>query len=263
MSYGPLCRVGTQTSSSTASDGTRGDGRSAWDELRPIFLRGAVLSAAAGSSYFEAGGTKVFCAVYGPRPSPSSSSIDANIVCDVRWAEFARAHAADRGGRGAEFATNEERELGGSLARTLSTVVRLHLYPKSRIEVSAFVLEDDGGAFAAVITAASLALADAGIELLDLTSGCAAAIVDGSLVLDPNAREEATASGTVLVSYMATSGKVTDVIQTGEMETEQVIEAVLMSCGGAAQITGLMRTCLGKQARKLLKKRKAGDSRAA
>lgn len=263
MRYGPLCRVAPPQAAKISDATSRSDGRSSWDELRPIFLRGSVLSAAAGSAYFEAGGTKVFCAVHGPR-AWASSSIDAVIHSEVRWAHFSGRHAAELGAAAGErsrineAASNEERELGASLSRTLSTVTRLEMYPKSRIEVCAFVLEDDGGAFAAVVTAASLALADAGIELFDLTAGSTAAVVDGKVVLDPSSAEEDRASGTVMVAYMATAGKVTDFLQTGEIEVEQLSEAIQLGCSGATQVCGLMRACLEKQAKKLLKKRARG-----
>lgn len=263
MRYGPLCRVSAPAAAKASDPAVRTDGRPSWDELRPIFLKASVLSSAAGSAYFEAGGTKVFCAVYGPR-AWASSSIDAVIQSEVRWAHFSGRHAAELGAAGGErsrineSASNEERELGASLARTLSTVTRLAMYPKSRIEVSAFVLEDDGGAFAAVVTAASLALADAGIEMLDLTAGSTAAVVDGKVVLDPNSEEEEKASGTVMVAYMANAAKVTDLLQTGEIEVEQLSEAIQLGCSGATQVCRLTKACLEKQAKKLLKKRGRG-----
>lgn len=252
MRYGPLARV-TFEKQDSAPEGSRSDGRSSWDELRPIYLRGSVLSTAAGSSYFEAGGTKIFCAVHGPRPAPTSNAIDGVVQCEIRWASFSGAKFVDE--RRGELALDEERELSNSLARALSTVTRLTAYPKSKIDVSAFVLEDDGGAFAAVITAASLALADAGIEMTDLTAGSSAAIISGNVVLDPSAVEENSADGTVLVAYTANNNRVTDLIQTGEVELEKLRVAIQHCCGGAGQVCGLMRTCLAKQEKKALKKR--------
>lgn len=254
MRYGPLVRVLPEEKQSKSK--ARGPcGRKEADELRPIYIRGSVISKAAGSSYFESGGTKVFCAVHGPRPSPSSHSIDAVIQCEVRRASFSGAVALDRQG---EYATDEERELSASLARTLTAVTRLSIYPKSRIEVSAFVLEDDGGAFAGVITAASLALADAGIEMLDLTAGGTAAILNGKVLLDPSAKEEREAEGTVMVGYMTSSGRVADLMQTGEVEVEKLQEAIRLCCGGATKVCGLMRKCLVKEATKTFKKRNRG-----
>lgn len=257
MRYGPLCRV--KSAPTDLNSSLRSDGRKSWDELRSIFLRGAVLSSATGSAYFEAGGTKVFCAVHGPRPSGAAASINAVIHSEIRWARFARRtndHDAGFSERIRNInATDEERELGAALSRTMSAVTRLVNYPKSRIEVSAFVLEDDGGAFAAIVTAASLAMADAGIEMLDLTAGSLAAVVEGAVILDPDGEEEERACGTVMVGYAAATGRVTVLVQTGEVDVEKLLEAIRLCCGGATQICGLMRACLERQARKLEKKR--------
>lgn len=265
ISYGRYVRV-VPTSGAPREKERRPDGRSSREEQRPIFLKGGVLSNARGSAYFEAGGTKVFCAVHGPRASPASSSTEGVVHCDVRWAEFARMQGT--GGRevsrrsqsNAEIATNEERELASSLVRTLTATIRLSSYPKSRIEVSAFVLEDDGCAFSAVITASILALADAGVELCDLVSSASAAVVDGEIIVDPCAREEDQSTGSVLVSYMPSFGMVMDVMQTGEIAPVQLIDALRLCTDTATQISGLMRNALVKRASKLIKKNKtAGE----
>lgn len=246
------------------------DDRSVRDQLRPIYLNSSVLTGAAGSAYYEAGKTKLFCSVRGPRAATggtSSNALAADLNCEVRWAGFARAGtvsgisgagaiaAADRE-RDAGFATDEERELGAAVGRALSAAVRLDQYPKSRIEVSLFVLEDGGGVAAAAVTAASLALSDAGVEVFDLTCGCTAAVVDGKIVLDPCVAEEVKATSSVVVSYMPTLARVTNVTQHGDIETEQLNEIVKLCSDGAARIAELVRNCLVKKAQKSLKKRK-------
>lgn len=121
--------------------------------------------------------------------------------------------------------------------------------------MSAFVLEDDGAAFAAVITAASLALADAGIHMRDLTAGAAVAVASGTCVLDPCKKEENEAQGGVLVAFMPVSNGVAGFMQTGEVGMTYIDTAVSVCCAAAAQIVALMRTCLYKQEKKALKKR--------
>lgn len=254
VNYGPLCRVTRAELPSISS--SRSDGRSSINALRPIFLRGSVLSGAAGSSLFESGGTKVFVAVHGPRASANAHSIDAVLHCEVRWADFAgRGDRARTKPGDTPALTDEERDLSTALSRTLRAVARLEAYPKSRIDVAAFVLEDDGGAFAAVLTAAAVALADAGIEMKDLVGGCAAGVMDGRVILDPCAEEEARCDGLVMVAYTAAGGSVADLLQTGEVSVELVHEAIRLCCSGAAQICGLVRMCLEKQAKKVMKKR--------
>lgn len=273
MSYGPLCRV--QGAHSVRHQNTqetvvgRADGRKKWDELRPIFLRGSVMSAAAGSSYIECGRTKVFCAVHGPRPFVSTHSIDGVLNCDIRWAEFS-GNAGIFSTEGTnptgllpsttpDTVSDEERELSRSLTRTLSAITRLQEYPKSRIDLCAFILEDDGGAFAAVISAASYALADAGIETLDVTAGCTAAIFDGQVIVDPSAREQKQASGAVVVSCTKSDARITGLIATGELPLDLLQQAIHACCAGALQICALMTSSLEKHAIKVFKQSKSGQ----
>ena len=67
---------------------------------------------------------------------------------------------------------SQEREFSLLLDQSLSPAVRLELYPKSTVDIYITVLETDGTAatLAASITAASLALADAGVEMVDVVA---------------------------------------------------------------------------------------------
>ena len=46
-----------------------------------------------------------------------------------------------------------------------------HLYPKTQIDVFVTVLENDGSVLAAAMTCASLALANASVQMFDITIG--------------------------------------------------------------------------------------------
>lgn len=249
FTYGPLCRV-----ASTRAPLSRSNNRKSSTDLRPVYLRPSTLSTAAGSAYFEAGDTKVFVSIHGPRPSPAAASIEATVHAELRFSSFSGRATSTR--LRSSDATDEERELGAALARTMAAVVRLEMYPKTRIEVSAFVLEDDGGAFAAAVTAAGMAMADAGIEMMDLVAGCAAAVMeDGEIVVDPDRKEEGRAVGSTVIGYMPGVGKVTDVVGMGEADAGKVVEMLKVCCEGAERVVGLMRKALEKSARRLEKKR--------
>jgi exosome complex component MTR3 len=58
------------------------------------------------------------------------------------------------------------------MVQALEVSLRLETFPKSEIDVFALVLEQGGGMVGAAITAASLALADAGVEMYDLVASC-------------------------------------------------------------------------------------------
>ena len=61
----------------------------------------------------------------------------------------------------------------------MSTVC-LHLFPKACVDVFVTVIEDDGSVLAASLTAAGVALADAGIEMFDTVIG-SAVVLEGEL----------------------------------------------------------------------------------
>lgn len=62
------------------------------------------------------------------------------------------------------------------MVQALTPAVRLELLPKSAVDIYVNVLENDGtnASLAAAIIASSVALADAGIEMLDQVTACSA-----------------------------------------------------------------------------------------
>ena len=68
--------------------------------------------------------------------------------------------------------TPQERELAAQLRTALAPAVQAHTFPKSTVDVCCLVLESGGSELAVAICAASLALADAGIQLYDLVTAC-------------------------------------------------------------------------------------------
>lgn len=54
----------------------------------------------------------------------------------------------------------------------LEAAVQRHTFPKANVDVYCLILESGGADAAVAITAASLAIADAGMEMYDLVSAC-------------------------------------------------------------------------------------------
>uniref|UniRef100_A0A7S2ZLW4 Uncharacterized protein n=1 Tax=Rhodosorus marinus TaxID=101924 RepID=A0A7S2ZLW4_9RHOD len=232
--YGPLVSV------EGGSEETIRERKRQWNELRPLFMRTRMVSQAAGSSYIEAENSKVICSVSGPLALTGgrTEAIErAKISCYISRTKFC-------GLEDAELEKRATTEYEGILCRALESIVRVEQYPKSTIEVHVLVIEDDGSTLPAAITCACLALADAKIELRELMACCSVAYANGQLLLDPTLDEEKESSGSVLVSYLATSGKVATVFQTGQLAYDQMAEAVDMTISGAREIAVLVRNCL-------------------
>ncbi|KAK7091090.1 exosome complex component MTR3-like [Littorina saxatilis] len=168
------------------SDGKRRDGRKAEADHRPVFLKAGLISQAKGSAFAELDKTKVVCAVYGPHEVARREdfSMQGQISCEVKFAPFScrvrRQHVQD----------GREKDLSTQLLEALEPAVRLDSFPKSQVDVFVTVLENDGSALSAAITCASLALADAGIEMYDLVVACTARIHGTSILVDPSFSEE-------------------------------------------------------------------------
>ncbi|XP_039297454.1 exosome complex component MTR3 [Nilaparvata lugens] len=167
------------------SNGKRTDGRK-HDEIRKIFLKTSVMSQAKGSAYIEVGNTKVICSAFDPREIPNNNkfSLNGELFCEFKFANFSQKK------RRGFIRDAEEKDLSVCLKRALEPAVCRHEFPNFQVDVYALVLEDDGGALAAAITCASLALADASIPMYDLVTALTLGVHGDYKFLDPTSEEE-------------------------------------------------------------------------
>ena len=176
----PLVRSAAPAAPLLSEGAKRCDGR-ALDEFRPVFIRTGTVSKAAGSAYLELGHTKVLCSVFAAHQHGADGNLQrGKLECSLRFTTFAQ-----RVRRLSSAASTQEREFSSAMAAALSASVQLDRYPKSTLPVHVLVIEDDGGALAAAISCASLALADASVFLYDLVTACSTAhLPGGGLALD-------------------------------------------------------------------------------
>src|SRR5216683_101365 len=187
------------------SKGVRADGRKL-DQLRPIKLEVGVLDKADGSAYIEQGKNKILVAVYGPReahPKHIALPDRAVIRCRYHMAPF----SVDE--RKNPAPSRREIEISKVIREALQPALIVEDYPRAAIQIYVEVLQSDGGSRVAGVTASSLALSDAGINMRDLVVGCAAGIVDGQVVLDLNDTEDKEGSGDMPVAFMPNLNQVT------------------------------------------------------
>jgi len=102
------------------------------------------------------------------------------------------------------------------------------LLPKSTIDIFVTIIENDGieGCIASGSTAASAALADAGIEMLGLVMSCAASSIGKEIWLDPTEVEAQAASGSIILAGMPALGTITSIWQSGRMTPEQTVRCM-------------------------------------
>ena len=220
--------------------GIRLDGRKA-DELRPVKLQVGVLSHADGSAYIEHGKNKILVGVFGPREvHPKHLMQPDRMVLKVRYhmAPFSVQE------RKSPAPSRREVELSKVIKESLEPALFLELYPRTGIDVYIEVLQADGGTRCAAITAAALAIADAGVPMRDLVVGCAAGKVDDTVVLDLYDAEDKLGAADVPVAYMPALNAVTLLQMDGILEPAEFEKAVGMAIEGCKKIYEMQKEAL-------------------
>jgi exosome complex component RRP41 len=117
-------------------------------------------------------------------------------------------------------------------------------YPRTAIDLFVEVLQADGGTRCAGVTVASLALADAGIPMLDLVSACAAGKADGRLILDLTDGEDKNGEADMPLAYMPNSNAVTLLQMDGIVTQEEFEQMVNMAIEGCKQLNQIQKEVL-------------------
>lgn len=220
--------------------GLRLDGRRP-EELRPITIEIGIISKAHGSAYVQQGKNKILAAVYGPREMhPKHLARPDRAVLRARYhmapfsVEERRSPAPSR----------RDTEISKVITEALETSVFVERYPRTGIDVFIEVLQADGGTRCASITAASLALADAGIPMRDLTAACAAGKVDGTIVLDLMGNEDKKGEADVPVALMPNFDAITLLQMDGILSFKEFEKTVNLALKGCRTIYDLQKKAL-------------------
>jgi exosome complex component MTR3 len=145
----------------------------------------------------------------------------------------------------------QDKEFGLIVQHALASAIRLELFPKSTIDLHIQVLECDGtlAALAGAITCASVAVVDAGIDMLDTVVAASAGLFGtagdysksaGYVALDCNAEEEKLQTGSVLISFMPSLNMVTHFIQSGESSVNTACKTMDLCLDACSQIHGIV-----------------------
>jgi len=213
-------------------NGLRVDGRKV-DELRPIKIEAGVLKNADGSAYLEWGNNIVLAAVYGPReahPRHVQNSNKAIIQARYNMAAFS---VGERKRPGPD---RRSIEISKIISEALEAVTMTELFPRATIDVYMEVLQANAGTRCAAITAASVAMADAGIPMKGLVTGCAAGKAGDKVILDLGQEEDNFGQADVPLAIVPRTGEIVLLQMDGHLTEEEFDKAFKMATEAAVNV---------------------------
>jgi exosome complex component RRP41 len=221
-------------------EGIRLDGRK-WDELRPIKIKTGVARKASGSAYIEQGRNRILVAVYGPRelhPRHKTLPNRAVLRCRYRMAPFSTET------RKSFFPTRREIEISKVLREALEPIVFSELYPRTTIDIFIEVLRSDGSTRCSGLTAASVALADAGIPIRGLIAACAIGKIDGQIVIDLTGIEDQFGEADMPVAVLSETNEIVLLQMDGMFSEDEFKNALELALNGCKKIHEIQKRSL-------------------
>jgi exosome complex component RRP41 len=222
-------------------DGKRLDGRE-MEDLRPVKITAHVLNDANGSAYVEWGKNKILAGVYGPReciPRHDQSLIRAVVRARYNMAPFCSLEEHGRSGP-----SRRSVELSKVISEVFENVIISEAYPKTQIQIFIEVLQSDGGTRCAAVTAAAVALADAGIPMRDLVCAVAVGKADGQLVLDCSKEEDNYGESDMPVAIAPRNGEILLFQMDGLLTRDEIDTGLTMVQRAAEKISAMQAAAL-------------------
>lgn len=225
-------------------NGKRLDGRKV-DELRPIKIEVGVLSRADGSCYLEWGQNKVLAAVYGPRealPKHIQNPYKALVNYSYRMASFSVPERKN------PKPARREIEISKVSGEALEKMIFLERYPNTTIDVFVEIFDSNAGTRVAALSAASVALVDAGIPMRDLVSACGVGKAGGEVLLDLNKDEEdAEDAVDIPLAITPRTGEIVLLQMDGILSRQEWKKSIELGTKGCMQVYELQKAALKKK----------------
>ncbi len=218
----------------------RADGRK-FDETRPIEMKVGVLKQADGSAMVKIGKTIAIAAAYGPRelnPRHMQESDRAILQCNYTMAPFSTKERVRPG------PSRRSVEISKVTREALEPALFLKDFPRTTIDVYIVILQANAGTRTAGINAASLALADAGIQMRDLITSIAAGKIDKHYALDLTGEEEEITECDLPIAYMPREKKFTLLQMDGSISKDDMKQVIKLAVKGCEKLYEHQRKAL-------------------
>jgi exosome complex component RRP41 len=190
------------------------------------------------------GKNKVRAAVYGPRechPRHLQDPTKAIIQCKYNMMAFS---VSDRKRPGPD---RRSVEISKITAEALESVVLTELFPRASIDVYIEILQANAGTRCAGLTAASVALADAGIPMRDIIPAIAVGKADGKVLLDLNKEEDNFGQADVPMALIPKTNEIVLLQMDGNMTRKEFDTAIEMGVAACHKIYEIQKDALRRR----------------
>ncbi len=211
------------------------------DEMRPVKMKVGVLKQADGSAMVSIGKTIAIAAVYGPRelnPRHRRESDRAILQCNYTMAPFSTGERVRPG------PSRRSVEISKVTRDALEAALFLTDFPRTTVDLYIVILQANAGTRTAGINAASLALADAGIQMRDLVTSIAAGKIGKEYLLDLAGDEEEVTECDLPIAYMPREKKLTLLQMDGDISKEDMKKVISLSVKGCEELYKHQRKAL-------------------
>lgn len=204
---------------------------------------------AMGAAAVESGSTRVSASAFLVPAGPAAS--EQNTV---------RVRCEAAGWHDSDFSAQCTRDFAPAIAQAVAGCVFADQVPSGLcVSLNVLIIRDGGSALAAAISAAGMALADAGIPCRDTLVASAVAIEENSgtrlkkgavrsgnkvLVHRPTATDERAAQAVVTVAVLSATGQLPLVWHAGVVSSAVLSDAVLLAVSGAQQLREVVAAAL-------------------
>ncbi len=202
------------------------------DEMRKISAKVGIIKRADGSAMFQIGDTIAIAAVYGPRelhPKFLQDPTKGILRCNYDMMSFSVQERKKPG------PSRRETEISLVTKNSLLPALNLDEFPNTVTEVFIEILQANSGTRCAGISAAAMALADAGLPMKDLVAAVSVGKVGDKIVVDLDKLEEDNPEGStdMPVAMLPRNGEITLLQLDGNLtkkEIEECLELAKKSC---------------------------------
>lgn len=213
-----------------------------FDEMREIEAKVGIIKRADGSALFRIGETIAIAAVYGPRelhPRFLQNPETGILRCNYDMVSFSVPERKRPG------PNRRSVEISLVTEKALLPVLELKQFPNSVIDIFIEIIQANAGTRCAGISAASLALAHAGIPMKDLVAAISVGKVGDRILIDLDKEEEDVEDATdIPIAMTGRKNEITLLQLDGNVTKKDLIEAIKLAKEGCKKINETQKKVL-------------------